>query len=80
MLGPGVPSEERAHGQADGYAAAVGIFNAIFKTNYMSLCRKPASATLLDWLGPWPVYILAGEMVALALFFLLWLPFRRAGR
>ena len=59
------------------YAAALGTFDAIFKTNYMYLRQKPSSATLLNYLGPWPVYILVGEALALLLFLLLWLPFRR---
>jgi hypothetical integral membrane protein (TIGR02206 family) len=66
----------RALAWANGYAALIGAFNALFKTNYMYLCRKPAGASLLDWLGPWPVYLLAGEALAAALFFLLSLPFR----
>jgi len=34
--------------------------------------------TLLDILGSWPLYLLAGEMLAWGLFSLLYLPFRNA--
>lgn len=58
------------------FALAVGIFDQIFKTDYMFLCAKPVTVSLLDWMGPWPWYILSGEGVALLLFTLLYLPFR----
>jgi uncharacterized membrane protein YwaF len=60
----------------NGYAAAIGAFNAAFKTNYMFLCEKPQAPTLLDWFGPWPVYLIAVDGVALLVFALLWLPVR----
>ena len=69
----------RASGMLAGYAAAVGVFNAVFGTNFMFLCRKPANPSLLDVLGSWPCYLVGGAVLALALFWLLWLPVRPRG-
>jgi hypothetical integral membrane protein (TIGR02206 family) len=60
-----------------GWAAFVGLVNILLGTNFMYLRHKPSVATLLDWMGPWPVYIGVGGAVALVLFHVLALPFRR---
>ncbi len=53
------------------YALFVGVVNWRLGTNYLYLCRKPSTPTLLDLFGPWPWYLLVGEALALVLFFLL---------
>lgn len=59
------------------HAGAVALFNLWFGTNYLYLCRKPGSPSLLDYFGPWPVYVVSAELFAGLLFWALWLPFRR---
>lgn len=67
----------RAFGWTVAYAAVVGVVNLFIGANFLYLRAKPAQPTLLDWLGPWPFYILVAGALALAGFHLLALPFRR---
>ena len=50
------------------WAAVTCTFNSIAGTNYGFLNRKPVTASLLDVLGPWPVYI----FTAAALIVMVW--------
>jgi hypothetical integral membrane protein (TIGR02206 family) len=58
------------------YAAFVFVVDLLTLSDYMYLRAKPASATLLDVLGPWPVYILSASLIGVALFAILDAPFR----
>ncbi|MCJ8009186.1 TIGR02206 family membrane protein [Lederbergia wuyishanensis] len=53
--------------------------NYFFNGNYMFLKEKPVNGSLLDFLGPYPWYILSLEAVALVIFIILWLLFRNNG-
>lgn len=77
QLRPRPGSVARSLIAANIYALLVGAFDYVYKTNYMFLRSKPPTPSLLDYLGPWPWYILTGQFVALSLFLLLYLPFRR---
>lgn len=56
------------------YMVVVTGINLLIGSNYLYTLRKPPSASLMDFLGPWPWYLLSLEIVALVLCFLLYLP------
>jgi hypothetical integral membrane protein (TIGR02206 family) len=64
------------------YALLIFGLNQLLGSNYLFLANKPAAATLLDYLGPWPWYFLSIEIIGLVLVILLYLPFscRRSGQ
>jgi len=53
------------------------IANTIVGANYGYICNKPDTASLLDYFGPHPYYILVSQGVALLFFFFYWLPFSK---
>jgi hypothetical integral membrane protein (TIGR02206 family) len=73
--GPGAPWRMLA--VTASWAALASVVNLLLGTNFMYLRHKPTVATPLDWMGPWPIYIGVCGVVALVLFHLLALPFRR---
>jgi hypothetical integral membrane protein (TIGR02206 family) len=55
----------------------VFAINIFFQGNYMFLRTKPTNGSLLDFLGPYPWYILSLEGVTFFIFIVLWLVFRK---
>ncbi|MBL7819767.1 MAG: TIGR02206 family membrane protein [Saprospiraceae bacterium] len=51
------------------------IVNGTTGGNYFFSMRKPDAATMLDYLGPWPWYLLTGQFLMALLFLLFYLPF-----
>ncbi|MDH3651448.1 MAG: TIGR02206 family membrane protein [Saprospiraceae bacterium] len=49
--------------------------NSWLGSNYGYTMYKPPVASIADLMGPWPWYILAGEVIMIVLFLLLLLPF-----
>ncbi|SMF81016.1 conserved hypothetical integral membrane protein TIGR02206 [Paenibacillus uliginis N3/975] len=49
-------------------ALVVGLINFALGSNYMYLMSKPSTPSILDLLGPHPIYILVEELFALTLF------------
>jgi hypothetical integral membrane protein (TIGR02206 family) len=59
------------------WAAVTFTFNSVAGTNYGFLNRKPSTASLLDVLGPWPVYVFVATMLILLTWALMTWPWER---
>lgn len=57
------------------YMVFIAGFNYLFDGNYLFICRKPDTASLLDFMGPWPWYIISLEIVGLISFYVYYSPF-----
>jgi hypothetical integral membrane protein (TIGR02206 family) len=62
------------------YAAAVGAVDYVTGGNYLFLRDIPPTRTLLDYMGPWPWYIVTLTVLAVTVFTLLYLPFAHQPR
>jgi hypothetical integral membrane protein (TIGR02206 family) len=60
-----------------GWVAFTLAFNAIAGTNYGYLNAKPPTASVLDLLGPWPVYLLVEIVVVMVVWALMTWPWER---
>lgn len=56
------------------FLVLAAIINFGLGSNYFWICEKPLTASLLDYLGPWPWYILVGEFVAILHYFAAYAP------
>jgi hypothetical integral membrane protein (TIGR02206 family) len=74
-LRPAWKSIPRVFGATAVLALIAAPVNWLLGTNYLYLCAKPPVASLMDYLGPWPWYILTLVPVSLLFFALYYLPF-----
>ena len=73
-LFPDGQSIVRAFAWLQVYAVCMYFINRMLRSNYFYIIEKPPTASVLDYFGPWPWYILVCEGLALILFGLAYLP------
>lgn len=61
----------------EAYVVAMLLLNPLLGTNFGFLSRPPDNPSLIDHLGPWPVYLFSLQAIAVLALLLLTLPFLR---
>jgi hypothetical integral membrane protein (TIGR02206 family) len=62
------------------YVASTALIDRLLDSNYGYLRAKPLQASLFDFLGPWPWYLVSLEVLSLVLFLVCYAPFAVADR
>jgi hypothetical integral membrane protein (TIGR02206 family) len=80
VLGRGIVPRPGAAWRAAAFSIVVFLVAAtadiITGANYMFLREPPTQGSLLDYMGPWPWYLVSATIMAIAVFILLEAPFR----
>jgi len=72
---PTFRSVKKVFGITNAYMVVIALFNWAVGGNYLFICHKPETPSLLDVLGPWPWYVLSLELVGVVFFMLFYAPF-----
>jgi len=72
---PQMRSLKQAVIAANVYMLFIAFVNGFLNTNFLFISEKPHTASLMDYLGPWPYYIIGLEILGIFLFFLVYLPY-----
>jgi hypothetical integral membrane protein (TIGR02206 family) len=67
-LAPRPGAVARTYAITAAFAVVAAVATVATGGNYMFLRRKPVHGSLLDLMGPWPVYIAAAAVLALVIF------------
>ena len=62
------------------YVIVVFLINILLGSNYSYLTKKPNAASILDYLGDWPFYIIITELFIIPYFLIIYLPFYLLGK
>lgn len=57
------------------YMVFIALVNTLIGSNYLYIAHKPETASLIDVLGPWPIYIIFIELIGVVFVLLLYTPF-----
>lgn len=71
---PQLKSVWKVFGITNIYLIFIAGFNWLVGGNYLFICYKPVNGSIIDFLGPWPWYVLSLEGVGLVSFLIYYLP------